>query len=58
MAVLHRFERTADLFATGVTDPDVFISDRLQPATFPDAIARFQAGLGRKIQIQTGLATT
>jgi len=57
MAVLHSFERAADLFATGVIDPDVFISDRLPLAAFPDAIARFQAGLGRKIQIQPRLAT-
>lgn len=41
----------------GVTDPRVFISDRLPLAAFPDAIARFQAGIGRKIQIQPGLAT-
>ncbi|MEV5144814.1 zinc-dependent alcohol dehydrogenase family protein [Streptomyces sp. NPDC052727] len=57
MAVLHSFERAADLFATGVIDPRVFISDRLPLAAFPDAVARFQAGTGRKIQIQPGLAT-
>ena len=57
MAVLHSFERAADLFATGVIDPRVFISDRLPLARFPDAIARFQAGIGRKIQIQPGLAS-
>ncbi|WP_327313185.1 zinc-dependent alcohol dehydrogenase family protein [Streptomyces sp. NBC_01235] len=56
MAVLHSFERAADLFATGVIDPRVFISDRLPLAAFPDAVARFQAGVGRKIQIQPGLA--
>lgn len=57
MAVLHSFERAADLFATGVIDPRVFISDRLPLAAFPDAVARFQAGIGRKIQIQPSLAT-
>lgn len=57
MAVLHSFERAADLFATGVIDPRVFISDRLPLAAFPDAVARFRAGIGRKIQIQPGLAT-
>ncbi|MET9763770.1 zinc-dependent alcohol dehydrogenase family protein [Streptomyces sp. NPDC006372] len=57
MAVLHSFERAADLFATGVIDPRVFISDRLPLAAFPDAVARFQAGIGRKIQIHPGLAT-
>ncbi|MBA2946885.1 zinc-binding dehydrogenase [Streptomyces himalayensis] len=55
MAVLHSFERAADLFATGLIDPDVFISDRLPLASFPDAITRFQAGVGRKLQIQPGL---
>lgn len=44
-----------DLLATGVIDPRVFISDRLPLAAFPDAVARFQAGIGRKIQ--PGLAT-
>ncbi len=29
MAVLHSYERAAELFANGVLDPDVFISDRL-----------------------------
>ncbi|HET6358898.1 MAG TPA: alcohol dehydrogenase catalytic domain-containing protein [Streptomyces sp.] len=57
MAVLHSFERAADLFAAGVIDPDVFISDRLPLAAFPDAIARFQTGIGPKIQIQPGRAT-
>jgi threonine dehydrogenase-like Zn-dependent dehydrogenase len=55
MAVLHSFERAADLFATGVVDPDFFISDRLPLTAFPDAVTRFQAGIGRKIQIQPGL---
>jgi 2-desacetyl-2-hydroxyethyl bacteriochlorophyllide A dehydrogenase len=58
MAVLHSFERAADLFATGVIDPDVFISDRLPLAAFPDAISRFQSGIGRKIQIQPGLVSS
>jgi 2-desacetyl-2-hydroxyethyl bacteriochlorophyllide A dehydrogenase len=51
MAVLHSFERAADLFATGVLDPDVFISDRLPLASFEDALDRFQKGIGRKIQL-------
>ncbi|MET8249525.1 zinc-dependent alcohol dehydrogenase family protein [Streptomyces sp. NPDC005202] len=55
MAVLHSFERAAELFATGVIDPDVFISDRLPLSAFPDAMARFRAGIGRKIQIQPSL---
>jgi 2-desacetyl-2-hydroxyethyl bacteriochlorophyllide A dehydrogenase len=52
MAVLHSYERAAELFGTGVIDPDVFISDRLPLASYPDAVARFRAGAGRKIQIQ------
>jgi 2-desacetyl-2-hydroxyethyl bacteriochlorophyllide A dehydrogenase len=55
MAVLHSFERAADLFATGVLDPEVFISDRLPLASYTEAVKRFQAGEGRKIQVQPGL---
>ncbi|MFF5515796.1 hypothetical protein ACFY48_03080 [Streptomyces coeruleorubidus] len=57
MAVPHSFRRAVDLFAGGVIDPRVFISDRLPLAAFPETVARFQAGIGRKIQIQPGLAT-
>jgi len=35
MAVLHSFERAAELFATGVLDPDIFISDRLPLDQYP-----------------------
>ncbi|MDX6430012.1 MAG: hypothetical protein QOE54_2378, partial [Streptosporangiaceae bacterium] len=45
----------AELFTTGVIDPDVFISDRLPLTSYADAIDRFKAGLGRKIQVQPGL---
>ncbi|WP_199442743.1 zinc-dependent alcohol dehydrogenase family protein [Umezawaea beigongshangensis] len=51
MAVLHSFERAADLFANGVLDPDVFISDRLPLADYVPALERFKAGQGRKIQV-------
>lgn len=51
MAVLHSFERAADLFATGLLDPNVFISDRLPLADFEEALTRFQHGIGRKIQL-------
>ena len=51
MAVLHSFERAAELFATGVLDPDVFISDRLPLDDYAEALARFQRGEGRKIQV-------
>jgi 2-desacetyl-2-hydroxyethyl bacteriochlorophyllide A dehydrogenase len=51
MAVLHSFERAAELFATGVLDPDVFISDRLPLEDYAEALARFKRGEGRKIQV-------
>jgi 2-desacetyl-2-hydroxyethyl bacteriochlorophyllide A dehydrogenase len=51
MAVLHSYERAADLFATGILDPDVFISDRLPLADYTEALSRFQRGVGRKIQV-------
>ncbi|UGY94905.1 zinc-dependent alcohol dehydrogenase family protein [Streptomyces gobiensis] len=51
MAVLHSYERAAELFATGVIDPAVFISDRLPLVTYPEALERFAAGKGRKIVV-------
>jgi 2-desacetyl-2-hydroxyethyl bacteriochlorophyllide A dehydrogenase len=51
MAVLHSFERAAELFASGILDPDVFISDRLPLEQYPDALDRFAAGKGRKIVV-------
>ncbi|OLB74315.1 MAG: alcohol dehydrogenase [Actinobacteria bacterium 13_2_20CM_2_71_6] len=51
MAVLHSYERAAELFATGVLDPEVFISDRLPLDKYPQALEQFAAGIGRKIQV-------
>ncbi|EWC59654.1 Sorbitol dehydrogenase [Actinokineospora spheciospongiae] len=51
MAVLHSYERAADLFAAGVLDPDVFISDRMPLAEYPHALDLFRNGIGRKIQV-------
>ncbi|MEU6126173.1 zinc-dependent alcohol dehydrogenase family protein [Streptomyces sp. NPDC047123] len=51
MAVLHSYERAAELFAGGVLDPDVFISDRLPLAEYPQALERFASGAGRKIVV-------
>jgi 2-desacetyl-2-hydroxyethyl bacteriochlorophyllide A dehydrogenase len=51
MAVLHSFERAAELFADGVLDPAVFISDRLLLADYAEAIDRVKHGVGRKIQV-------
>jgi 2-desacetyl-2-hydroxyethyl bacteriochlorophyllide A dehydrogenase len=52
MAVLHSFERAAELFAAGVLRPDVLISDRLPLDEYAAAVERFAAGEGRKIQVQ------
>jgi threonine dehydrogenase-like Zn-dependent dehydrogenase len=51
MAVLHSYERAAELFAGGVLDPEVFISDRLPLDDYAAGLRQFQAGKGRKIQI-------
>ena len=51
MAVLHSFERAAELFATGVLDPDIFISDRLPLDAVPQALDQFASGVGRKIVV-------
>ncbi|AEW92818.1 MULTISPECIES: zinc-dependent alcohol dehydrogenase family protein [Streptomycetaceae] len=52
MAVLHSYERAAALFATGVLDPAVFISDRLPLEEYPAALEKFRAGQGRKIVVE------
>ncbi|CAM5539038.1 2-deoxy-scyllo-inosamine dehydrogenase OS=Streptomyces violarus OX=67380 GN=FHS41_006071 PE=3 SV=1 [Streptomyces violarus] len=44
MAVLHSYERAAELFAAGVLDPRVFISHRLPLARYPQALEQFAAG--------------
>ena len=54
MAVLHSYERAADLFAGGVLNPDVLISDRLPLDEYPSALDRFAKGIGRKIQVTPG----
>jgi threonine dehydrogenase-like Zn-dependent dehydrogenase len=51
MAVLHSFERAAELFAGGILDPEVFISDRMPLEQYPEALDRFAAGKGRKIVV-------
>ncbi len=52
MAVLHSFERAAELFAEGVLNPEVMISDRFPLDDYPKALSQFQAGVGRKVQVQ------
>ena len=44
-------ERAADLFAGGILDPDIFISDRLPLEDYPAALDLFRRGVGRKIQV-------
>jgi threonine dehydrogenase-like Zn-dependent dehydrogenase len=51
MAVLHSYERAADLFATGVLDPRVFITDRLPLEEYAQALDRFRDGSGLKTQV-------
>ncbi|WP_306322520.1 MULTISPECIES: zinc-dependent alcohol dehydrogenase family protein [unclassified Streptomyces] len=51
MAVLHSYERAAELFAGGVLDPSVFISDRLPLDQYPQALDQFASGVGRKIVV-------
>jgi threonine dehydrogenase-like Zn-dependent dehydrogenase len=51
MAVLNSYERAADLFAAGVLNPEVFISDRFPLEDYVTALDTFKAGIGRKIQV-------
>ncbi|SCK44851.1 2-desacetyl-2-hydroxyethyl bacteriochlorophyllide A dehydrogenase [Streptomyces sp. WMMB 714] len=51
MAVLHSYERAAELFAGGLLDPEIFISDRLPLDEYPRALEQFAAGKGRKIVV-------
>jgi 2-desacetyl-2-hydroxyethyl bacteriochlorophyllide A dehydrogenase len=51
MAVLHSFERAAELFAEGALRPEVMISHRLPLEEYPAALEQFRAGVGRKIQV-------
>jgi 2-desacetyl-2-hydroxyethyl bacteriochlorophyllide A dehydrogenase len=51
MAVLHSYERAAELFFDGLVDPAVFISDRLSLEDYALAIDRVRRGLGRKILV-------
>jgi 2-desacetyl-2-hydroxyethyl bacteriochlorophyllide A dehydrogenase len=54
MAVLHSYERAAELFADGALRPDVMISHRMSLDEYPQALEQFRAGVGRKIQVQPG----
>ena len=54
MAVLHSFERAAELFAAGVLDAGSIITDRIPLEQYPEALDRFRRGLGTKTQIVAG----
>jgi 2-desacetyl-2-hydroxyethyl bacteriochlorophyllide A dehydrogenase len=54
MAVLHSFERAAELFGAGVLDAGSIISDRIPLEQYPDALDRFRHGLGTKTQVVPG----
>lgn len=51
MAVLHSYERAAELFAEGAIKPDLLISHRMPLEEYPKALDQFAAGVGRKIQV-------
>lgn len=51
MAVLHSFERAAELFAAGALRPEVMISDRFPLEAYPQALEQFRNGIGRKVQV-------
>ena len=48
MAVLHSFDRAVELFASGVLNIDVMISDRYSLENYADALTAFKSGKGRK----------
>lgn len=56
MAVLHSFERAAELFLAGVLNVDVMISDRFPLEQYPAALEQFRNGIGRKIQVTPSAA--
>lgn len=54
MAVLNSFDRAVALLAAGVVDPAMIVSDRMPLVDYPEAIARAESGIGRKIQVTPG----
>jgi threonine dehydrogenase-like Zn-dependent dehydrogenase len=51
MAVLHSFERAADLFAAGIVDWQAFVTSQRPLAEYADALASFGRGEGVKTQV-------
>ena len=56
MAVLHSYERAAELFAVGVLNPEIMISHRFPLDAYPQALEQFAQGIGRKIQVNPSAA--
>ena len=52
MAVLRSFDRAGELMASGLLDPEIFISHRFPLARYAEALEQFRAGIGRKILIE------
>jgi 2-desacetyl-2-hydroxyethyl bacteriochlorophyllide A dehydrogenase len=52
MAVLHSFDRAGSLLASGLLDPEIFVSHRYPLASYAEALGKFRAGIGRKILIE------
>ena len=51
MAVLHSFERAADLFAAGIVDWRAFVTSQRPLGDYADALASFGRGEGVKTQV-------
>jgi 2-desacetyl-2-hydroxyethyl bacteriochlorophyllide A dehydrogenase len=51
MATLNSYQRAVDLFATGVIDPEVFISHRFALPQYSEALDAVRTGAGRKVQV-------
>jgi len=51
MATIRSYERAVDLFATGIIDPEVFISDRLPLEEYARGVDIVRSGGGLKVQI-------
>jgi 2-desacetyl-2-hydroxyethyl bacteriochlorophyllide A dehydrogenase len=52
MAVLYSFDRAGSLLASGLLDPDIFVSHRYPLDSYAEALGQFRAGIGRKILIE------
>lgn len=51
MAVLHSFERAAELFAAGVVDASVLVTSQVPLAGYEEALDAFASGAGIKTQV-------